>query len=205
MHHANIIVSKRDCKNFVFDILAKDLDFKTVGNPDFMLIEKESFGIDDARDLERWAIGKPLLGEVKAYLLIAKSITLEAQNALLKILEEPPLGTYIFINLQSLGGILPTFISRIKILNFSESDSKDDIAAKKFLVSSIKEKLSLIHSLSKKEDKNQMKELLKNLEEIACQNNLPAENLKNILTAKIFASARGSSPKMLLEWLASVL
>ena len=70
---------------------------------------------------------------------------------------------------------------------------------------SIKEKLSLINSLSKKEDKNEIKDLIKNLEEIAYKNNFKQEDLKNILTAKIFASSRGSSPKMLLEWLSCVL
>ena len=48
-----------------------------------------------------------------------------------------------------------------------------------------------------------MKELIKDLEKIAYKDG--SKNIKNILTAKIFASARGSSPKMLLEWLACVI
>lgn len=204
IHHANIVLGE-DCRSFVFEILEKSLNFNTKANPDFLLVEKESLGIDDARNLERWVIGKPLLGEVKASLIIAKSITFEAQNALLKVLEEPPLGTYIFINLQSLGGLLPTFLSRVRVLNLPQNNFKGDSNSEKFLSSKIKEKLSLVQSLSKKESKNEMKELIKNLEEIAYKNNFKREDLKNILTAKIFASSRGSSPKMLLEWLSCVL
>jgi DNA polymerase III delta prime subunit len=206
LHHANVLIGE-DCRGLVFEILEKDLSFRVKANPDFLLIESQSLGIDDARNLERWAIGKPLSGETKASLIIAKSITHEAQNALLKVLEEPPLGTYIFINLESLGGLLPTFISRVRILNLLKKkvpdDEKSQNDAHKFFHSKIKEKLSLIRSLSKDENKTRMKELIKNLEEIAYKNG--SENMKNILTAKIFASARGSSPKMLLEWLSCVL
>ena len=119
MHHANVIISREDCKDFVFDILKKDLNFDIKANPDFLMIENESFGIDDARNLEKWAIGKPLLGETKVFFIITKSITFEAQNALLKVLEEPPLGTYIFIKLENGGGLLPTFISRVNFLENS--------------------------------------------------------------------------------------
>jgi DNA polymerase III delta prime subunit len=204
LHHANVIIGEEEnCHNFVFEILEKDFNFKAAANPDFLLMENQSFGIDDARDLERWAIGKPLLSEVKVCLIIAKSITHEAQNALLKVLEEPPLGTYIFINMESLGGLLPTFLSRVRILNVPQNSLEENINAHKFLNSEVKERFFIIHTLSKKEDKNDMKNLIKDLEKIAYKNG--SKNLKNILTAKIFASVRGASPKMLLEWLSCVL
>jgi len=210
MHHANIIISRENCKNLIFDIFKRDLNFNINANPDFLLIESQFFGIDDVRNFEKWVIGKPLLSEVKVSLIIVRSITHEAQNALLKVLEEPPLGTYIFINLESLGGLLPTFISRVRVLDLPPISVGSDVSpgksvGSKFLRSDIKEKLSLIRSLSKRGDKNEMKELIKSLEEIAYKNNFKRQNLKNILTAKIFATAKGSSPKMLLEWLSCVL
>jgi DNA polymerase III delta prime subunit len=197
-----------NARNFVFEILERDLNFKTQANPDFLLIENESFGIDDARNFEKWVIGKPLLGGLKVSIMIIKSITHEAQNALLKVLEEPPFGTYIFINIESLGGLLPTFLSRVRILDAPKNNAENN-NAHKFLNSKIKEKLSLVQTLSKKnpsaDGKNEMKELIKNLEKIAYRNNFKHQNLKDILTAKIFASTRGSSPKMLLEWLSCVI
>lgn len=204
LHHANVITGG-DCRGFVFEILEKSLNFKVIANPDFLLLEMPSFGIDDVRDFEKWVINKPLLGEVKVSLIIVKSMTHEAQNALLKVLEEPPLGTYIFINLENLGGLLPTLISRVRIINLSESDAKKIPASEKFLRGGIKERFSIINSLSKKENKGDMKELIKGLEEVAYKGDFKHENMKEILTAKIFASAHGSSPKMLLEWLSCVL
>ncbi|MCX6743372.1 MAG: hypothetical protein NT116_04015 [Candidatus Parcubacteria bacterium] len=217
MHHANIIINRKDCKSFIFNVLQKDLGFDIKANPDFLMIENESFGIDDARNFGKWVIGKPLLGESKVSLIITKSITHEAQNALLKILEEPSLGTYIFINLESRGGLLPTFLSRVKILNIEDKDFENNILDKdenknnayKFLHGNIKNKFSLIQSLSKKTDKTDMKELIKDLEKISYENYTKdvskAEAMKNMLKAKIFATSRGSSPKMLLEWLSCVV
>jgi DNA polymerase III delta prime subunit len=213
LHHANVVVGG-DCRKFVFGILSEKLNFEPQANPDFLMIESQIFGIDNAREFEKWAIGKPLLGETKVSFIVVGSITHEAQNALLKVLEEPPLGTYIFINLESLGGLLPTFLSRVRILKLSKMPFDicpkkgifdSELPAKKFLAGKIKERFALVRSLSKKENKEEMKDLIKNLETLAYKNNFNAENLKNILTAKIFASTRGSSPKMLLEWLACVL
>lgn len=220
LHHANIVIGANG-RGFVFEILENQLSFETRGNPDFLLVESESLGIDDARDLERWAMGKPLVGETKAALLIAASMTFESQNALLKILEEPPPGTYIFINLESLGGLLPTFLSRVAVLKSTEHNADEfkrgrevssQDGAREFLHSKIKERLAAIRSLARKEDKSGMKELLKNLEIISYQDyktkttdEARAEAIKNILTAKVFSAARGSSPKMLLEWLACVI
>jgi len=222
LHHANIIIGREGCHEFVFDILSSCLDFDTKANPDFLLLERDFLGIDDARDLERWVIGRPLSGEVKASLLVIKSITHEAQNALLKVLEEPPVGTYIFINLESLGGLLPTFLSRVRVLDISSRGTLWDRGssrvpldnyAQNFLTSNIKEKFALTRSLAKNKYKSPMKELIKNLEEVAYKNYAKdfskdtdkTKAMKNILTAKIFASTRGSSPKMLLEWLSCVL
>jgi DNA polymerase III delta prime subunit len=203
IHHANIVLG--NSRDFIFNILEKDLNFNIKANPDFLLVENDFFGIDDARDLEKWAMGKPLIGEVKVSLIIIKSITHEAQNALLKVLEEPTIGTYIFINLENLGGLLGTFLSRVRVLNPSGQNNTEDSNAHKFLNSKIKEKLSIIQSLSKKENKSETKELIKNLEGVAYKSNFKSQDLKSILTAKIFASTRGSSPKMLLEWLSCVL
>ena len=215
LHHANILIGKVEGKEAVFKILAEDLNFNVQANPDFLLMESETFGIDDSRYLKDWASGKPLLGEIKAALVITNAITSEAQNALLKVLEEPPIGTYIFINLQNLNNILPTFLSRVRVLNSDPEATLDPgKEASKFLHSDINERFSMVRSLAfKKEGKTILKNLIKDLEEVAYKN-FPAKmnskenmgkNMKAILTAKIFSTARGSSPKMLTEWLASVL
>jgi DNA polymerase III delta prime subunit len=210
LHHANIVVSQGDITFYISSLVDKVLNFSVQKNPDFLFIDSESFGIEDVRDFERWAIGKPLVGEVKVALLITKSLTFEAQNALLKIFEEPKPGTYIFLGLNNLGNILPTLLSRVQMLNFAvtspeteKSQIKD--SASKFLHANIKDRFGLIRSLVKGDKKSEMKSLIQSLERIASAENADYTAKKDILTAKIFASARGGSAKMLLEWLSCVL
>lgn len=204
LHHANIIVEQNNSCNFVFDILKNQLDFLVQNNPDFLLLENLNFGIDEARNFGAWIINKPLVGEVKVAILLVKSITHEAQNALLKILEEPPIGTYIFIQVGSLGGILPTFLSRLRILNVPKEFS-DTSGGSEFLKGDIKKKFLIIKTLARKVDKSEMQKLIGNLEENAYKTSSDNLDLKNILKAKVFANIRGSSPRILLEWLACVL
>src|SRR3989344_5694025 len=51
-------------------------------------------------------------------------ITLEAQNALLKILEEPPNNTIIIITTPKKELLLPTIISRCKVIVLQEKEIK---------------------------------------------------------------------------------
>lgn len=204
MHHANIILDKTGSRDFIFGILKNDLNFEHQANPDFLFWESESFGIDDARDLEKWAIGRPLIGETKVFFLVAKSITNEAQNAMLKVLEEPPLGTYFFICIENFGGLLPTFISRTMILDSENGkDLKNLDLVRKFLSAKIKDRVAIIKSLAKKENKTEIKEFIKDMEKISDE--IPLNSAKKVLAAKFFATARGASPKMILEWLACML
>ena len=49
----------------------------------------------------------------------AHKMNQEAANALLKILEEPPAGTFFILTAQDLSGLLPTIISRCRHLRFT--------------------------------------------------------------------------------------
>ena len=209
LNHATIVVGREILENLLSEI-ESILQFATKGNPDFLQREYATFGIDEARELVAWVSGKPLLSDRKLALLTTPGITLEAQNALLKTLEEPPFGTYIIFCLPNVGSLLPTLLSRVSILEFGESSKKDKSSneAARFLGSHIGERLNQIKALAKKEDKTEMKNLIRDLEQVAYTANFEDKTLNNakimkkFLTAKVFAASRGASPKMLLEWLA---
>jgi DNA polymerase III delta prime subunit len=208
VHHANIVIGPK-AKEKVLELLEKQLDFKVQGNPDFFVIEAESFGIDSARMLGEWSIMKPLLRSIKVGLVCAESVTLDAQNALLKLLEEPKEGTYIFIVIKNIGGIVPTLLSRVQLLHDDEGKSNVSVDAESFLKESAKGRLQMINAMSKISEKNEMRSLISELEKAAYEKkgNGPDEisKLKDPLRGKILSQTRGASPKMILEWLASVL
>lgn len=213
LHHANVVLKNNGGRDFVLKLIKENLNFEILANPDFFVFESESFGIDDARILEKWSIGKPISGDIKISFLSFGSITFEAQNALLKVFEEPPLGTYFFVCVENLGGFLPTFMSRVRVLSGSDyiNNEKENIIAKKFINSDINNRFSVIKNMIKKEDKSLAKEFIKDLESVIYKkesNDFNIDNrekIKNILVAKTFINMRGSSSKMLLEWLSSML
>lgn len=57
----------------------------------------------------------------------AHTMTIEAQNALLKTLEEPPLDTVLILTISDISNLLPTIISRLNITNINIPDGVDII------------------------------------------------------------------------------
>ena len=96
-------------------------DVKLLGIPE----KKKSIGVDSVRLLRREAILVPGELPFRAFLIEdAGAMTAAAQNAALKILEEPPAGVYFFLLSENAGALLPTVRSRaatIRTERFSEA------------------------------------------------------------------------------------
>ncbi len=73
----------------------------------------EKFGIDDSRELLERAYRRPAAGAESQIIIVrATFITEEAQQALLKLLEEPPHSTAFYFAIPPGVHILPTLLSR---------------------------------------------------------------------------------------------
>lgn len=82
---------------------------------------EKAIGIEDVRNIHKKILLKPFKSKIKAVVIeIFEGITIEAQNALLKTLEEPPANTIIIITTESKELILPTIISRCEIIILKE-------------------------------------------------------------------------------------
>lgn len=74
--------------------------------------------VSDVDDLVEKSFFKPLEGDKKIFILNGVcSMTVQAQNKLLKTLEEPPANTYILMGATSTYPLLPTVLSRSKRLD----------------------------------------------------------------------------------------
>ncbi len=82
-------------------------------NPDFEIIMYDTFAVAEARALKARALLLPLIGNNKVFIVIAKQIRSEAQNALLKLLEEPPSGVVIVLSVPYATMLIPTVLSRL--------------------------------------------------------------------------------------------
>jgi hypothetical protein len=82
---------------------------------------EKAMGIEDVRNVQKAILLKPFRGKMKAVILnLYENITLEAQNALLKILEEPPANTIVVLMVAKKELLLPTIISRCKVITLQE-------------------------------------------------------------------------------------
>ncbi|MEX2028584.1 MAG: hypothetical protein WD988_03770 [Candidatus Curtissbacteria bacterium] len=88
-------------------------------SPDLFFItpEKTKLTIEQVRNLKSHIFQKPVALPYKIVILQeAEKLTTEAQNALLKILEEPPRSAVIVLEAKDKTRILPTILSRVVIL-----------------------------------------------------------------------------------------
>lgn len=76
-----------------------------------------SIGVDEIRSLRQRAANAPS-GYSIWLILGAERMTVQASNAFLKILEEPPLGMFFFLTTTQIYSLLPTIISRCQHLPF---------------------------------------------------------------------------------------
>lgn len=131
----------------------------------FIFEQEKAIGIQDIREIQQKIYLAPFKGDYKGVLIDATpGITVEAQNALLKTLEEPPESTIIIVQAQSSDELLPTILSRCKVYKISSQKKYSDTS--KFLKilnseNGIGERLKLAQDLSK--DKNKALDFLEKL------------------------------------------
>jgi len=130
---------------------------KQENNPDFCLLTSEtSIGIEEIRNLEHFLQLKPYKEKRKiVFITEAQKLTEEAQNSLLKTLEEPPVNSLIILSAPDLGLLLPTIISRCEII---ELPQVPQIILSKEEESVIKEKLNILLNSSLGEKFNLIEE-----------------------------------------------
>lgn len=109
------------------------IEFQTENHPDFEIIEPDGniIRIEQIRILQKKIQEKPIISEKKIYIIDnADKMTKEAQNCLLKTLEEPPEYAILILIGSNENLFLETIKSRCIMLHFEKIDNK---TLKKFL------------------------------------------------------------------------
>lgn len=183
------------------------LEFEEVSITPQLEYRQPQFGIDMVRTLIQAAHLRPGSGESEQVILVATEfITEEAQQALLKIIEEPPISTKFVFVLPSGYTLLPTLESRFERRD-SEQSGVDSSVFQTFLRSGYSERLSAIEESTKKKDlvwqANIKRGLLGHL--LAHHAKLSNEVLIELEYVARTLLTRGASNKFLLEHLALTL
>ena len=106
----------------ICDTCKSCMEFNTNNHPDFIYVEPDgnSIKIEQIRELQKRIQEKPIISSKKIYIIDnADLMTKEAQNCLLKTLEEPPEFAIIILIGTNENAFLTTIKSRCMILHFN--------------------------------------------------------------------------------------
>jgi DNA polymerase III subunit delta' len=141
------------CKN---SEKAKEYLQEKYGGMRHLWYEKEDFLLDDAKEL----IKEAYIAEVstKYLLVLSRTYRMEAQNALLKILEEPPAHIVFILVAPSKTALLPTVRSRLPLeeLNATYERIHSGLNLKRLDLGVVYSFVQTHHNL----DKNSLKEMV---------------------------------------------
>ena len=154
-----------DCKSCI--------EFDSDNNPDFQLIESVDgkIKIEQIRQMQRKVAEKPIISNNKVYIIDdADTMTTEAQNCLLKTLEEPPEYITIILICTNEGNLLSTIKSRCTRIQFEPIKDEEikEYVKTKLPNEQISEKLIELAqgSIGKAIKLNERKDIYENLENI---------------------------------------
>lgn len=166
----------------------------------------QTLGINEARQLS--SLTKYRTGsEVQIIIITAATITREAQNAMLKLFEEPVSGVHFFLIVPAFSILLPTLRSRLMRVRVDvKNESSFDV--QKFISETPSDRLVTIEQLLKnttteEESKGSVTRMVLDALEGYCARNTHSERIISaILFVRKYAELQGASHKMLLEYLA---
>lgn len=163
----------------------------------------QNFGIEDARQLKEIHSNKSM-GNRRLFIVGFESVTGEAQNSLLKLLEEPSTDTTFYIFIPNKDILFETILSRCWVVDRAgKKESFDQEWIKKFLKSSISDRFSLTAPIIASKDKNKAIQFLNNLESVLYRSLEKRSSLaglfEEILESKKFLQSRSPSVKMIIE------
>lgn len=196
-HHAVCFVGSSAREKFL-------AEFADILDPDTHVLDFTELKIDDARELTRQSFLAPVVSEVQVFIVSAESITVEAQNALLKLFEEPPDRSKFYLLIPKLGMLLATLQSRLHIMTTEAVAADDNAIFDSFISASYGERIAMVGEATKNKDIDFIESLLEGSEIFASQSN-DVDVLRSVSFVREMIGHRGASVKMLLESIALAL
>lgn len=206
LHHAVIIDGDRQqALTQAREYVVATLGMPIPSNPDVSIVEYDRFGVDDVRLLKERAYQRAF-GTRQVFVIAAYHLTREAQNGLLKLLEEPPQGTHLILIVPTIEHVLATIRSRVLHLGTAHAASLTHDRAERFMQASVAKRLTLVKGIIDKKDRADARVFLHELEAyVRTQGASGYSSLRDIVFVEQYVSDTSSSVKMLLEHLAVAL
>ncbi len=215
LHHAIVYEGDRaagmdEARRYVQEVVC----IPYLGNPDVIVTEWAQFTIEEARGLKDRA-SRCAFGTAQVFVVVFDRITIQAQNALLKILEEPAQHTHLIFIVPTLEQLLPTVRSRLYYGGRVRTERPSEYEyAETFLRASLEDRSALLTPFTRKvsdaekqSQRSRASRVLDAMERILGEQGSlrHADALREILFVRRYLNDTSSSLKMLFEHLAVTL
>ena len=212
LHHAYLIEGERDkIVPKIFEFF-ESLNIKTFGNPDFCHISIDNLKIEEAFSLRAMSFEKSFSASKKIFVICVNSFSLEAENVLLKMFEEPINNTHFFLIVPDTNSLLKTLISRFYLISTKQDLAEEIGKAEKFIAMSLRNRIDFIKELLAEAEKDNEAEImaldstrskalkfLNALESIVSKDTFDIRFLEHLFKVRKFLRMPGSSTKNLME------
>lgn len=197
-HHAQLVLANRLSDSDYLKVVEAD-------DTELSYFTGTTLAIADVRNLIKSAFIKPQNNLTKTIVIEVSNIAVEAQQALLKVIEEPPATTKFVIVVPSKASLLPTLLSRLNLVSVANKVSA--LANEyflKFLQLSYSGRIELIAKLTKDKKITEINDLASGA--LAWT----GDNFKSSVASQLYfdvtrVAMRGAAKKMLLEDIALLL
>ncbi len=193
-HHAHLLIGSR---TWGFSLLPAD---ERAPSLDVSIYDVGTFSIKDARSLAGETSEKPVERPYRTFVIACDAMLHEAQNALLKLFEDPNPDTVFYLIISRDDGLLPTLRSRLNLLG-REAAEKSNSAFESFRAASYADRLTLIGEKLTDDDVSWAEAVLRGAEACAEERRDP-ELIRTVMEISSYFRSPGGSKKMLLEHLA---
>lgn len=199
-HHAQLFLVS-DVRETPFDMAALSQMSEVT------TLQTDTFSIGEVRKLIDTAYARPFEKETRTIVVRANAIGLEAQNALLKVLEEPPLTTRFILVLRQGCVVLPTVLSRVFTVPVSgQAAVVEHTTFNNFMTAEYAERMTNIALATKNKDIQTLDAWYAGLADwLARATDIPAVVRSRLLWCESMLTLNGASKKMLWEEIAFLL
>lgn len=210
--HAYLIYGDRQEHARELESYFKKKEITTDQNPDVFLFEKNQFGIGEVRTITS-IVSKTNTRLPNKYITISTdAFTVEAQNALLKTIEEPDSPTVFFILVPESSFILETILSRVQVVHTETQNNHDDLLIN-FLKSEFTDRMDLLNIFYVEQDGEKkstlqkgrlslfLNELEKHLALLVSSKTISSDVFMDYIDITQYVLDRSSSGKQILEYI----
>lgn len=198
MHHAILMTGQRA------EALARIPEDDRTFSADALLYEFDRLGVDDVRRLKHEAVLSPVTRAYRSFVVAFDTATNEAQNAMLKLLEEPVATTRFYIVVPREDVLLATVRSRLMFVPSTHAVTTTTGVFAAFLATPYAERLVEVAARTKEKDAAWIGTLLAEAESWA-DTHANRAAMDDLIRIRQHIDRSGASKKMLLEELALTL